>query len=117
MTGPQLENEAGTSFFRPDSPPQIPLPATTTDGVMRPGATPDRLRVLVLTKIFPNPRQPFAAAFNRQQFAALARRVDLQVVVPVQWFPGAAIFLTVYAYALIGDSVRDAIDPKQRKRD
>lgn len=32
-------------------------------------------------------------------------------------FPGAAIFLTVYAYALIGDSVRDAIDPKLKKRD
>jgi peptide/nickel transport system permease protein len=32
-------------------------------------------------------------------------------------FPGAAIFLTVYAYALIGDSIRDAIDPKLRKRD
>jgi peptide/nickel transport system permease protein len=32
-------------------------------------------------------------------------------------FPGAAIFLTVYAYALIGDAVRDAIDPKLRKRD
>jgi glycosyltransferase involved in cell wall biosynthesis len=36
--------------------------------------------------------QPLGAAFNRQQFAALARRADLQVVVPVQWFPGAAAF-------------------------
>jgi peptide/nickel transport system permease protein len=32
-------------------------------------------------------------------------------------FPGAAIFLTVYSYALIGDAVRDAIDPKLRKRE
>lgn len=32
-------------------------------------------------------------------------------------FPGAAIFLTVYAYALIGDSMRDALDPKLKKRD
>lgn len=32
-------------------------------------------------------------------------------------FPGLAIFLTVYSYAMIGDSVRDAIDPKLRKRD
>lgn len=32
-------------------------------------------------------------------------------------FPGAAIFLTVYSYALIGDAIRDAIDPKLRKRD
>lgn len=32
-------------------------------------------------------------------------------------FPGLAIFLTVYAYALIGDSMRDALDPKLKKRD
>ena len=32
-------------------------------------------------------------------------------------FPGAAIFLTVYSYALIGDSMRDALDPKLKKRD
>jgi peptide/nickel transport system permease protein len=32
-------------------------------------------------------------------------------------FPGGAIFLTVYAYALIGDSMRDALDPKLKKRD
>lgn len=32
-------------------------------------------------------------------------------------FPGAAIFLTMYSYALIGDSMRDALDPKLKKRD
>lgn len=32
-------------------------------------------------------------------------------------FPGAAIFLTVYAYALVGDAMRDALDPKLRKRE
>jgi teichuronic acid biosynthesis glycosyltransferase TuaC len=57
---------------------------------MTSGSGRKRLRILVLTKVFPNARQPFAAAFNRQQFAALAQRSDLQVVVPVQWFPGAA---------------------------
>lgn len=30
-------------------------------------------------------------------------------------FPGLAIFLTVFAYILIGESLRDAIDPKLRK--
>ena len=38
-----------------------------------------------------------------------------------QWwiatFPGLAIFLTVFAYNLIGEAVRDDIDPKLRKRD
>jgi peptide/nickel transport system permease protein len=32
-------------------------------------------------------------------------------------FPGGAIFLTVYAYALVGDAMRDALDPKLKKRE
>ena len=32
-------------------------------------------------------------------------------------FPGMAIFLTVFAYILIGEAMRDALDPKLRKRD
>jgi peptide/nickel transport system permease protein len=32
-------------------------------------------------------------------------------------FPGAAIFLTVFAYILIGEAMRDALDPRLRKRD
>jgi teichuronic acid biosynthesis glycosyltransferase TuaC len=52
-------------------------------------APPLRLRVLILTKVFPNAFQPLAAAFNRQQFASLARKADLELLVPVQWFPGA----------------------------
>jgi peptide/nickel transport system permease protein len=30
-------------------------------------------------------------------------------------FPGLAIFLTVFAYILIGEAMRDAIDPKLKK--
>jgi peptide/nickel transport system permease protein len=30
-------------------------------------------------------------------------------------FPGMAIFLTVTAYNLLGEGLRDAIDPKLRK--
>ena len=32
-------------------------------------------------------------------------------------FPGLAIFLTVFSYILIGESLRDAIDPKTKKAD
>ena len=32
-------------------------------------------------------------------------------------FPGTAIFLTVFAYNLIGESLRDALDPKLRQRE
>lgn len=30
------------------------------------------------------------------------------------WFPGAAMFLTVLAYNMVGDGLRDALDPKLR---
>ena len=53
--------------------------------------SPPPLRILVLTKVFPNAREPAAAAFNRQQFAALARLGTVDLRVPVQWFPGAGL--------------------------
>ena len=32
-------------------------------------------------------------------------------------YPGLAIFLTVFAYNLIGEALRDALDPKLKQRD
>jgi teichuronic acid biosynthesis glycosyltransferase TuaC len=49
------------------------------------------VRVLAITKIFPNVAEPLSAAFNRQQFAALARRCDLEVAATIPWFPGAGL--------------------------
>jgi teichuronic acid biosynthesis glycosyltransferase TuaC len=52
----------------------------------------DPLRVLVTTRLFPSAADPLAAAFNRQQFAALGRLCDVQVLGVVPWFPGAGLF-------------------------
>src|SRR5580704_12250564 len=57
----------------------------------RPWITPDghpahdghRLRVLVVTRIFPNRVEPYAGAFVRQQLAALARRCDVEVLATI----------------------------------
>ena len=49
------------------------------------------LRVLAITKIFPNAAEPLAAPFNRQQLAALARRCELDVMATLPWFPGAGL--------------------------
>lgn len=49
------------------------------------------MRVLVLTKIFPNREEPLSAPFNRQQIAALASRCQVEVIAPIPWFPGARI--------------------------
>ena len=48
------------------------------------------MRVLAITKIFPNSLEPLSSPFNRQQFAALAKRCDLTVIEAVPWFPLAA---------------------------
>ncbi len=49
------------------------------------------MRVLAITKIFPNAAEPRSAPFNRQQFAALAQQPDVDVTVlgTIPWFPGA----------------------------
>ncbi len=47
------------------------------------------MRVLALTRIFPNAREPLSSPFNRQQFAALGRLCELDVMATLPWFPGA----------------------------
>jgi teichuronic acid biosynthesis glycosyltransferase TuaC len=51
------------------------------------------VRVLAITKIFPNAAEPLSAPFNRQQLAALARRddVELSVMATIPWYPGAGL--------------------------
>jgi glycosyltransferase involved in cell wall biosynthesis len=50
------------------------------------------MRVLILTKIFPNSAEPRSSPFNRQQFSALSRLCDVEVLATIPWFPGAAAF-------------------------
>jgi teichuronic acid biosynthesis glycosyltransferase TuaC len=49
------------------------------------------LRVLAITKIFPNAAEPLSAPFNRQQLAALREHCDLEVMATIPWFPGAGL--------------------------
>jgi glycosyltransferase involved in cell wall biosynthesis len=49
------------------------------------------LRVLAITKIFPNAAEPLSAPFNRQQFAALLEHCELEVMATIPWFPGAGL--------------------------
>ncbi|HEY3497946.1 MAG TPA: glycosyltransferase family 4 protein [Polyangiaceae bacterium] len=50
------------------------------------------MRVLVMTKIFPNQREPGSSPFNRLQFAALSRLCPLDVLATIPWFPGGQAF-------------------------
>lgn len=50
------------------------------------------MRVLIVTKIFPNAAEPLSAPFNRQQFAALARHAEIvDVLATIPSFPGAGL--------------------------
>jgi len=50
------------------------------------------MRVLVVTRQFPNARDPSFSSFNRQQFAALGKRCEVEVLATVPWFPGVRLF-------------------------
>jgi teichuronic acid biosynthesis glycosyltransferase TuaC len=47
------------------------------------------MRVVVLTRLFPNAQEPLWSPFNKQQFAALGRLCDVEVLGVIPWFPGA----------------------------
>jgi glycosyltransferase involved in cell wall biosynthesis len=46
------------------------------------------LRVLVVTNLFPNAQHPRVASFNRQQFAALGKTCEVEVLATLPWYPG-----------------------------
>jgi glycosyltransferase involved in cell wall biosynthesis len=50
------------------------------------------MRVLIVTRQFPNSIDPLFSPFNRQQFAALGQRCEVSVLASIPWFPGAGLF-------------------------
>lgn len=49
------------------------------------------MRVLAVTNLFPNSRRPLFSPYNRQQFAALGERCQVDVLATIPWFPGARL--------------------------
>ncbi len=49
------------------------------------------LRVLVISRVFPNTLEPLSSPFARQQIARLSARCEVEVVSPLPWFPGAGL--------------------------
>jgi teichuronic acid biosynthesis glycosyltransferase TuaC len=56
----------------------------------RPSPSP-RLRVLVVTKLFPNSVRPSFSIFNRLQMKALGESCDVDIRATIPWFPGARL--------------------------
>lgn len=72
-------------------------------------AVPRRLRVLAITRIFPNAVEPLSSPFNRQQFAALGHLCDLTVMATIPWFPASALVQRSKAGGLRDVPRRDVI--------
>jgi teichuronic acid biosynthesis glycosyltransferase TuaC len=69
------------------------------------------LRVLIVTKIFPNSVEPLSAPFNRQQFSALAKLCDVEILGTIPWFPGAGLLgKRSSAAALVAVPAQEHID-------
>lgn len=69
------------------------------------------MRVVVLTRLFPNALEPLWSPFNRQQFAALGRLCEVEVLGVIPWFPGArAARRWSAAGRLAGVPARERID-------
>ena len=49
------------------------------------------LRVLVITRVFPNAVEPLSSPFNRQQFAALGRLCHVEIMATIPWFPASGL--------------------------
>lgn len=56
-----------------------------------PNVQPERLRVLAVTRLFPNRLEPLSCPFQRNQFVALSHHADLTVVAAIPHFPGAGL--------------------------
>jgi teichuronic acid biosynthesis glycosyltransferase TuaC len=65
-----------------------------------------RLRVLVITRLFPNSVEPLSAPFNRQQFAALHALCDVDVLATIPTFPGARLLSRWTAAGRLGEVPR-----------
>jgi teichuronic acid biosynthesis glycosyltransferase TuaC len=70
-----------------------------------------RLRVLAVTRIFPNRLEPLACPFQRKQFVALSRHVDLTVMATIPHFPGAGLLGDRYRVGKLSRlPLRDVMD-------
>lgn len=57
----------------------------------------ERIKVLLMTNLFPNSKEPNKGIFVKQEAAELSKLCDMQVVAPVPWFPFKLKFLSKWS--------------------
>lgn len=69
----------------------------------------ERLRVVLFCTVFPNPAQPGLGIFVRERLRHLAPHVDVTVVAPVPWFPGAHLLRKNYRPRVVRREEQDGL--------
>ena len=52
----------------------------------------ESLKILVITSVFPNEKQPTLGNFVRERMHHVAKHCDVTVVAPAPWFPTDQVF-------------------------
>jgi teichuronic acid biosynthesis glycosyltransferase TuaC len=69
----------------------------------------ERVRVVLFSTVFPNPAQPGLGIFVRERLRHVARHVDVMVVAPVPWFPGAHLLRKGYRPRVVPREEQDGL--------
>ncbi len=67
------------------------------------------MRVLIITRIFPNCAEPALAPYNRLQFGELAKRCHVEVLALVPWLPGRRWLMPTPTAALPAEEYVDGM--------
>jgi len=68
------------------------------------------MRVLVLTSVFPNSKQPTLGIFVKERMFNVAKYCELKVVAPVPWFPFIRYFRKDYRVKVPCREIREGIE-------
>ena len=68
------------------------------------------MKVLVLTTVFPNCKQPALGTFVRERMFRVAKECELKVVAPVPWFPFARYFKPNYRPIVPRNEIQQGIE-------
>ena len=68
------------------------------------------MKILVVTSVFPNEKQPTLGVFVRERMFRVARHCELKVVAPVPWFPFARFLRKGYRPDVPQQEVQDGVE-------
>jgi teichuronic acid biosynthesis glycosyltransferase TuaC len=69
----------------------------------------DRMRILTLSTVFPNPKDPLFGIFVKERIKRVAEHCEVVVVAPVPWFPLNRLFRGAKRSAVLRYEIQDGI--------